>query len=400
MTNSRIALDLGATVPRTARRQWMAVLSLTLGTFALITSELLPIGLLPNMATELHLSEGLMGLTMTAPGLIAAVAAPMLLISTAKFDRRLLFWLMSTALIVSNLLIAASSDMATLMLGRVLLGFCIGGFWAAGAAAVIRMVEPPSIGRALALLFAGVSAGTVLGLPVGTHLGMSHGWRMAFFGCAGLCLGSLLCQLIALPRLLPTSLVEPGHLWRVLSSRRLIPVLIATGLVIMGHMMAYTYLSIFLEGHAQFSGERIAGSLFVFGAAGLVGNSIAVELHRYGVQNVVVGIGLALGSTLILLSSFGVSIYVVFGLVAAWGLLFGAVPVSLQAWIFSVEPEAKETGSALFVCVFQFALAIGSWIGGVVVDASGTVTVTALGGVVVMAMAAVACTRITTATNR
>lgn len=393
MTNPRVALDLGTTVPRTAMRQWMAVLSLTLGTFVLITSELLPVGLLPNIAAELRLPAGLMGLTMTAPGLVAAVAAPMLHISTARFDRRLLFWLMSAALVVSNVLVAVSSDMATLMLGRVLLGFCIGGFWAAGAAAVIRMVEPSSIGRALALLFAGVSAGTVLGLPVGTFIGISHGWRVAFLGCAGLCLGSLLCQLMALPRLRPTSLVEPGHLWRALSNRRLIVVLVATGLVITGHMMAYTYLSIFLQGHARFSGEQIAGSLFVFGVAGLVGNSIAVELHRYGVQNVMTGVGAALGITLIFLSAFGVSLYVVFALVAVWGLLFGAVPVSLQAWIFSVEPEAKETGSALFVCVFQFALAIGSWIGGVIVDASGTVTVTALAGVVVMAMAAVACTR-------
>ncbi|MDG0024571.1 MFS transporter [Trinickia sp. Y13] len=140
-------------------RGWLSVVAVSFGTFALVTSELMPIGLLPKIAAGVSAAEGNVGLTVTIPGLGAAFAAPALLLASRRLDRRWLLWLTSALLIASDLIVASAATLSTLLAGRVLLGISIGGFWAIGAAVTRRLVPPESIGRATALVFSGVSIG-------------------------------------------------------------------------------------------------------------------------------------------------------------------------------------------------------------------------------------------------
>ncbi len=136
------------TAPPT-RSAWLAVLSVAVGSFALVTTEFLPVGLLPSIAAELKVTEGLAGMMVTIPGIVAAFAAILVTIGVGKADRRYVIWALTATLIVSNLLVALSDSFAVILFGRALLGIGVGGFWAIGGALGNRLVPPAYASRIL-----------------------------------------------------------------------------------------------------------------------------------------------------------------------------------------------------------------------------------------------------------
>jgi predicted MFS family arabinose efflux permease len=68
-------------------------------------------------------------------------------------------------------------------------------------------------------------------------------------------------------------------------------------------------------------------------------------------------------------------------LVAGWGLAYGAMPLALQMWMAKAAPDAPEGGMALFVANFQASIALGSFVGGLVVDHLGVVDALSISGV-------------------
>ena len=162
------------------RTAWLAVASVAVGTFAMVTTEFLPIGLLGAMAADLHIGIGSAGLLVSVPGLMAAIAAPTLGSAARRVDRRLVLLSLSVLIAISNLIAAAAPSFAIVMLSRVLLGLSVGGFWTFAAAAARRLVDEQRGARAVSLVLTGISAGTVFGVPIGTMLGFWAGWRAAF----------------------------------------------------------------------------------------------------------------------------------------------------------------------------------------------------------------------------
>lgn len=368
-------------------RGWFAVAAVSFGTFALVTSELMPIGLLPKIAAGVSAAEGNVGLTITIPGLVAAFAAPALLVASRRLDRRWLLWLTSALLIASDLIVASAATLPTLLAGRVLLGISIGGFWAIGAAVAARLVPRESVGRATALVFSGISGGTVIGLPAGTLLGELFGWRIAFTGAAALGGIALAAQLCLLPKLAATDAVGLSQLPAVARTPRARVALIAVGLAISGQFMAYTYLAPFLEGRALIPPSMVSAVLMAYGVAGLAGNTIAGELVQRDVRKVLAGAGLLVAATILSLPLVGSHPLLAIALVVIWGAGFGAMPVSLQVAMFMAAPTLQEGAGALFVSTFQLALASGAFLGGLAVNSGSIALAMLLGGTVVLAMA-------------
>ena len=370
-------------------RGWLAVASLAFGTFTMVTSEFLPIGLLPMVARDLHASDGAAGLMVTIPGLVAAAAAPILVVSSGTLDRRTLLWLLTALLVISNLVVAYADSLPVLLVGRVLLGICVGGFWGFGAALAGRLVAPASGGRAVTIVFAGISIGTVLGMPAGTLLGHALGWRTAFVVAAGLSAAVLAAQVLLLPRLpaaLPSRL---RHLVEVFSVGQARLGLICVVLVILGHFMAYTYITVFLEQRAGAPSAIVSLILLAYGTAGFVGNLVAGALVQRNVRTVLAAFALLLGGALIVLSSVGSQQLPAMALVVVWGFAFGGIPICLQTWMFRAAPELMLSTTAVFVSIFQLALAGGALFGGFVVDDYGLTSLMALGGATALAAAIV-----------
>src|SRR5690606_23497056 len=119
---------------------WGAVVSMMLGVFALVTAEFLPVSLLTPMAADLKISESLAGQAVSTTALFGFTASLLMPWATHRFDRRRVLLGFSVLLIIANLLVALASSFPFLLVGRVLLGVGLGGFWAMSTAIVMRLV--------------------------------------------------------------------------------------------------------------------------------------------------------------------------------------------------------------------------------------------------------------------
>lgn len=354
---------------------WPAVGSVAAGTFLLVTTEFLPIGLLSRLADDLQVSAGVAGLAVTAPGLVAAFAAPALVLLAGAMDRRTLICLLTAAVVLSAAVSAAAPNFAVFLLGRLILGLAVGGLWSF-AVAVGRQLVPQSAGaRATAVISVSISAGTIFGMPVGTVLGELIGWRVTFAANVALGVLVVLLQLRLLPCL---NIVTPISASQLRAFAR-IPMarsgLIASGFVAAGHFIAYTFLEPYLRGALQLDQSGVVLTLAGYAVAGIAGAFLGERLVISGIQRAFIVVSALLGLSVLLATALSGSVPTAIAMVMVWGTAFGAVPVCVQIWMFTSSPDLYEAGSALMVSAFQISLAAGAVIGGLLVDHVGIFSV-------------------------
>lgn len=369
------------------KSRWAAVAVVALGTFLLVTAEQLPIGLLTRVGSALAVSEGTAGLMVTVPSLVAAVAAPLVPVLVGGMDRRLLLLGLMGLMTLANVASALAPSFTVLVTSRVLVGVAIGGFWAVASGLAVRLVAPAAVPRATAVIFGGVGAANVFGVPLGTLLGDFSGWRVAFATLSALALLALLALLAVLPPLAASRPVRPRLLAAQFRDPGVRVGILATFLIVTGHFAAYTFVSPALQ---RLSGidERLVGPLlFAFGAAGMAGNFIAGAALARGPHRTVLVIAVALAAAMPLYPVLGGTPAGGAVLLIAWGLAFGGVSVGLQTWMIKAAPQAVEAASSLWVAVFNLSIGLGALVGGVIVDSLTLQAVLWVGGAFALAAA-------------
>ncbi|NQE86375.1 MFS transporter [Nocardia terpenica] len=354
---------------------------LSLGIFIIVTSEILPVGLLNPIAADFGVSVGTGGLLMTLPGLVAMVSAPLATVATARFDRRLMLMLFMLLLAVANLLTAAAPAYWLVLLGRGLVGLVIGGYWSIGAGLASRLVPRRSVATATAIIFAAVPVGSVLGIPLGTQLGASVGWRVSFAMLCGLSMAVATALRWALPSLPALEVTSAAVLFGLLRRPGVRSGLLVTALIVIAHFGAYTYVTPFLRDTTGVGKATVGGYLLIYGLAGIAGTmSTSRTLARSLRGTLAVSAGLIAVATL-LLPLLGHRSAGAIALLVVWGLAYGTVPACSQTWFARSAPHATEAATVLFTSSFQATLAIGALVGGVVVDAASTRAVMLCAGV-------------------
>ncbi|KDN88098.1 transporter [Kitasatospora cheerisanensis KCTC 2395] len=361
--------------------EWLSVVAVMAGIFVIVTTEILPIGLLTSIGSSFEVSDGMAGLMMTMPGFLAAVSAPVVTVATARVDRRVMLCAFTALLALANGLAAVAPGYGLVLVSRVMVGITIGGFWSIGAGLADRLVPAEKVGRAVSVIFSAVPLGSVLGVPAGTFIGELAGWRTAFVAMGVLTVGVLGLLVLVLPPLPPTAttrLSVLGGLFRRVNVRF---ALLLTFLVVLAHFGAYTYVTPFLEEVTHASAGLITVLLLVYGAAGILGNflgsSLVARRPRAGFG---AAAALLAGATL-LLPVLGGSTAGALGLLVVWGAAYGAVPACSQTWFVKAAPEAPEAASVLFTASFQATISLGALVGGSILDRTSPSVVMALGGV-------------------
>jgi predicted MFS family arabinose efflux permease len=359
---------------------WLAVISVMLGIFTIVTTEILPIGLLTSIGSSFTVSDGMAGLMMTMPGFLAAIAAPLVTAATARFDRRLMLCAFMLLLALANFLAAAAPDYWLVLTSRIMVGITIGGFWSIGAGLAERLVPPTSVGRATAVIFSAVPLGSVLGVPTGTLIGDLAGWRTAFTVMGALTVGVLVMLLLSVPPLPPVQATRLRVLNGMLRGVNTRFALLLTFLVVLAHFGTYTYVTPFLEHVTHASGGLITTFMLLYGAAGILGNFLGgAWVARY--PRTVFGLAAALiAAVTLLLPALGRWETGAVILLIVWGIAYGAVPVASQTWFSRAAPHAPEAASVLFTASFQATISIGALVGGVVLDRTSPSAVMLLGG--------------------
>ncbi len=378
------------------RTQHAALAVLALSAFVYVTAETLPVGLLPQIADGLSVSEADVGLLLTSYAAVAAVTTIPLTAITMRIPRHRLIAGTVAVFAGSQFAAALAPTFAVLTLTRLLCALAHGVFWSTIAPAAARMAPPGQAGRATSLVFLGNSLALVLGVPIGTALGQWLGWRVAVatFAAAGtLSLAALLVVLPELPALPQDLATRAGARMRaatvIIRSRAITPVCAATTVLVIGQFAAYTYIAPLVRRDAGLEGLGLSALLLGYGAAGVLGNLAAGRLidRRPGavLSGLVATVALAL-AVLALPPGHGAGPASTVIAVLAWGAAFTAVPVCLQSAVLRVTPQARDAASAVYVVAFQIGIGGGALLGERFVRAGHLGTLPVLGA----ALAAVA----------
>lgn len=353
---------------------WLAVATIGVGAFALVTTEFLPVGLLPKIAQSLGVTEGVAGLSVMTPGFVAAVAAPATIGLAAGFDRRKVLLFLLGLLALSNLVVALAPNFTTLLIGRVLLGLAVGGFWTIGGSLGPRLRPGAEGPKASALILSGVSVGTVAGVPAAALLGEAFGWRSAFVVAAVMAGVVALALSIVLPSIKPQSSQGLRGLPDVMRLPKVRLGSAAAVLIFIGQFAGYTYITPFLNQVSGVTAGALSAVLLGYGATGFLGNIVGGWIASRDVRVSVIAMAILTAGSVALLALTGANPIAAVIAVLAWGLAFGMLPITMQTWMFNAAPDRLENVGALFVSVAQLSIGAGALVGGLVVDRAGVVS--------------------------
>lgn len=350
---------------------WMAVISLTMGVFGLLTAEYLPASLLTPMAADLGVTEALAGQAVTVTAVVALFAGLMVPRLTRNYDRRNVLLGFTVLMIASNLLVALSSSLAILLVMRILLGIALGGFWSMAAAVAMRLVPAKSVPRALSIIFSGIAVGTVISIPLGSYLGGLYGWRSAFIAATGVGVMTLVFQLFTLPGMAPRKMRVTASVMDVL--RRPGIAIGMTGCVIAhtGQYALFTYIRPALENIAHLDSDHLSLILLGFGVANFIGTLLAGWLMERSLRLTLIMMPALVGLAALSMILFPLEEKGLIGLVALWGMAFGGVPVAWSNWVARSVPDQAETAGGMVVAAVQSSIAAGAVLGGLLFTISG-----------------------------
>jgi predicted MFS family arabinose efflux permease len=367
--NDRSPILAPAEQGETTLRQWLSVFAVAISAFAFVTAEFLPVGLLTDIAHDLRVTPGTAGLMVTTPGVMAAIFAPGLMMFAGRMDRRQVFLLLTAMLLASNFVSALATNLTTMLIGRAMLGAALGGFWTLATAAAGRLVHASDAARATAIILTGVTFATVIGVPLGTFIAGLASWRMSFFVTGGLVALALVAQALLVPSLPSAAALRIADFVTLLRRPHTRLSMLMVALVFGAHFSTYTFITPLLQ--QDFAMSAITLLLLAFGVIGFFSNaltSMAVAKRLKASVAAMTALLLCALSAMIVLDHSRI------GEIAAmlmWGVAFGAIPLCFSVWIQRGTGDLPEAGSAMFVSVIQVAIALGSSVGGAIVDRAG-----------------------------
>ncbi|MVA37424.1 MFS transporter [Agrobacterium vitis] len=369
---------------------WLAVLSMAATSFALVSAEFLPAGLLTPMARDLGISEGTAGQVVTATAFVGAITALLSNVLIGRLNRKTVLVGLSALAIGSNILAAVATDFWLLMLGRAGLGIALSGFWALSVAVVSRLVGTNATGRGMAIVTLGVSLATIAAPSIGALISDWLGWRSAMSMTAGLAALAMLLQVLCLPTLPATTSNSLSDVFRLTRRRGVQLGMLAILLLMTGHFAGSVYVRPFLEQVTLLETGPIALALLGFGVASVIGNVAGGRMADASIHMALAVTAALMASAALALVLWGSYVGVAFSLVTLWGFAFGMAPVVLPTNLSRSAPDALEAAGSLMVVSFQVAITIGAVVGGYVVDhygAAGPLTLTAALAALTVALA-------------
>ncbi|WP_338804339.1 MFS transporter [Xenorhabdus griffiniae] len=351
--------------PEMSFRTWLALFILSISTFTIVTTELAPVGLLTPIADGLNTSESSIGMTVSLYAWGGALSAFFASVFLGNFPKKILLLTLTIILAVSNILSATIDSFEVLLVARVIGSVAHGAFWAMIGATTVAMVPIKYLGIATSIVFGGVSAASVLGVPLSNYIGLHFGWRQAFWLMALLSVVAFFGIMLLVPKVTTKSTIGINALKSVLSSAIQWKIYAATLLAITAHFAAFTFIEPWLNAQPIFSKDFIPTILFIYGIAGLGGNfltGIVIDKH---LKTTVTLSALLIGIVLLILGIRAESLSRTDILIAIvlWGVAISGIFVGFQTWVLRLAGDKTFPASAVYVSFFNGAIGIGALVG-------------------------------------
>ena len=358
----------------------LAILALALGGFGIGTNEFVAMGLLPEIAASLNISEPAAGHVISAYALGVVVGAPLIAALTARVPRKTILLSLMAVFTLGNLATVFAPTYESLIVARFVAGLPHGAFFGIAALVAARMLGPGKRAKAVAQVMTGLTVATVIGVPVASWLGQALGWRSAFGLVVVIGLITLTAIALWLPNMAATHSSSPLSELGALR-RPQVWLALAVGMVGFGGMFAvYTYIATTLTDVSGLSRALVPLALMMFGAGMVVGNIVG---GRMADRSVIRSLYLTIGALAVMLAVFVVASH---NPVTALVLLFGigaagaAISPALQTRLMDVAADAQTLAAALNHSALNIANASGAWVGGLVIAAGFGYTAPAAAG--------------------
>lgn len=347
----------------------VALVALALSAFGIGTTEFVIMGLLPDVAADFGVSIPVAGYLISGYALGVVVGAPTLTIAGSRLPRKKMLLSLMVLFVVGNLLAAVAPSYGVLMAGRVVSAFAHGAFFGVGSVVAADLVAPHRRASAVALMFTGLTAANVLGVPMGTALGQAFGWRSTFWVVTAL--GVL--GFVGIATLVPAQpRPEGGNLRAELARFRSGQVWLAMTMTVLGFggiFATFTYIAPMMTEVAGFADSSVTWLLVLFGAGLVVGNLVGGRLADRALMPSIYATFTVLAALLalfVLTSHSQVGSILTIPLIGAAG--FATVPM-LQKLVMDRAVGAPTLASSANIAAFNLGNALAAWVGGVVISA-------------------------------
>ncbi|EYT79957.1 MFS transporter [Streptomyces sp. Tu 6176] len=347
----------------------LALLALAIGAFGIGTTEFVIMGLLPEVAGDFGVSIPTAGLLVTGYALGVMLGAPLMTVLGTKISRKRMLMLLMGLFIAGNLLSALAPSFSVMLIGRVVASLAHGAFFGIGSVVAAELVAPGKRAGAIAMMFTGLTVANVVGVPLGTLVGQSAGWRVTFAAVAAL--GGV--GLAGIARLVPDLPRPEGvRLRHELAAFKNAQVLLAMAMTVLGFggvFAAITYIAPMMTRVAGFSDGSVTWLLVLFGLGMVGGNLVG---GRFADRALMPLLYVSLGALALVLALFTVTAHnkiaaaVTVVLIGALG--FATVP-PLQKRVLDQAHGAPTLASAVNIGAFNLGNALSAWIGGLVIAA-------------------------------
>lgn len=349
-----------------------ALWALTISAFGIGTTEFVIVGLLPTVASDLNISIPSAGLLVSLYAVGVAIGAPVLTALTAKVPRKMLLISLMILFIAGNGLASIAPGYFSLVLARIVTGFAHGVFFSIGATIAAAIVPAEKRASAIAIMFAGLTIAIVTGVPLGTFIGQHFGWRATFLGVALLGAIGLVSSLLLVPNHLRNdNKASLKSLVKVMGNKHLLLAYLMTALGYGGTFVAFTYLSPILQEVTGFSESAVSLILLLYGVAIAIGNIVGGKVANKNPLKALLWM-FVLQAMILVLFTFTAH-HTVLSLVTLFilgGLSFSNVP-GLQLYVVQLAekhlPGTEDVASAFNIASFNLGIALGAWIGGLIV---------------------------------
>lgn len=350
--------------------------------FVYVTAEIMPVGALPAIATDLGVSEAMVGTLLATYALVAAVATVPMVRLTAAWPRRRALMFTLICLTASQLISALAPTFEVLVAGRVLCALTHGLMWSVIAPIGVRLVPPSHAGRATMSVYFGTGLALVVGSPLTAAMSQMWGWRLAVVAITVAAAAVLVASRYALPLMAttpasPAGTVAPSPLAHH-RNRRLVTMAVLTLIGVTGHFISYTFIVVVIRDIVGLNGAAMAWLLAGYGVSGLMAMGLLARPGDRSPRGIIVGCLAALSGVLAVLAALGCSGRItpattVLGVAAilVWGAMATAVPPMLQSAVMRHSPADPDGASGFYVTAFQVGIMTGSLIGGVLIEHAG-----------------------------
>lgn len=348
----------------------LGLIALALGGFGIGLTEFVIMGLLPEVAAGFGVSEAAAGWLISGYALAVVVGALALTAAVTRLPKKPVLLALMVLFIAGNLVSALAGDYQVMLAGRILAALSHGAFFGIGSVLAAAMVPAHKQAGAIAIMFTGLTAANVLGVPFGTLLGQHFGWRSTFWAITVIGVIAFIGILALVPK--PKRDEAPASLLAELRAFRSGQVWLSIAVTVLGYggmFGAFTYIAYTLTEVSGFASTTVPWLLILFGVGLLVGNIVGGKAADRNIDRTLIVVIAVLTVILVAFAATAQSpVATVIALVLMGGFGFATVP-ALQMRVMRYASAAPTLASGANIAAFNLGNALGAWLGGVTITA-------------------------------